>query len=212
VADVEPYKVMKTRLLNASHSAMGYLGYLAGYRTTAEAMGNPVFAEYVATLMSTDIAPLLPRIEGVDVDGYQRTLLERFANPDICDELTRLCGRGSIKMPAYLLPSVVAARKAGGPVSLLTVAIAAWFCYLAGQDLDGRPIEITDVRKADLQRLVRGAGDDPRRLLQDRSIFGALADDREFAALLEETVRDLREFGPFGAIVGSLAADLLDVA
>jgi mannitol 2-dehydrogenase len=36
VSDVEPYELMKLRLLNASHQALCYLGYLAGYRYAHE--------------------------------------------------------------------------------------------------------------------------------------------------------------------------------
>ena len=36
VEDVEPYELMKLRLLNASHQALCYFGYLAGYRLVHE--------------------------------------------------------------------------------------------------------------------------------------------------------------------------------
>ena len=36
VPDVEPYELMKLRLLNASHQALCYFGYLAGYRLVHE--------------------------------------------------------------------------------------------------------------------------------------------------------------------------------
>jgi mannitol-1-phosphate/altronate dehydrogenase len=42
VGEVHPYETMKLRLLNASHSAMGYLGYVAGYRTADAVMADPV--------------------------------------------------------------------------------------------------------------------------------------------------------------------------
>ena len=35
-ADIAPYEAMKLRLLNASHSVMAYLGYLAGHETIAD--------------------------------------------------------------------------------------------------------------------------------------------------------------------------------
>ena len=38
VQDVTPFEHMKLRLLNASHSALAYLGYLAGHETTANAI------------------------------------------------------------------------------------------------------------------------------------------------------------------------------
>ncbi|GMA25390.1 hypothetical protein GCM10025864_31490 [Luteimicrobium album] len=41
VDDVEPYELMKLRLLNASHQALCYLGYLAGYRLAHDAAQDP---------------------------------------------------------------------------------------------------------------------------------------------------------------------------
>jgi len=211
VADVEPYKVVKTRLLNASHSALGYLGYLAGYRTSDEAMANPVIADYLAAMMADEVAPLLPTLPDVDLAAYQRTLLERFANPRIADGLDRLCGRGSTKMPSYLLPSLVEGRDRQRPAPLLALAVAAWFCYLGGEDLDGRPIEVRDARREQLQGLVAG-GDDPRPLLGERSIFGALGDDTDLAISVEEAIDDMRRLGPVAAACDRLALDLPEAA
>ncbi len=208
VDDVAPYKLMKTRLLNAGHSALGYLGCLAGHRTTSEAMADPVLADYLTSLLREDIAPLLPAVPGIDVDAYQRILLERFANPWIGDGLSRLCSRGSVKMPAYLLPSLVDARRQGRSAMLLTLAVAGWFCYLRGQDLDGVPIDITDARKDVLHPLALAGGNDPRPLLGERSIFGELGDDPEFVTVLEWALRDLQVHGLVSTIRDHLCAGL----
>jgi fructuronate reductase/mannitol 2-dehydrogenase len=210
VDDVSPYKLMKTRLLNASHSALGYLGYLVGhYTTSSEAMANPVIADYLAALMREEITALLPDVPGVDLPAYQRTLLERFANPRISDQLTRLCGRGSTKMPAYLLPSLTGAMAAGRPTALLTLAVAGWCRYLQGRDRAGNPIEIKDARKDVLQSLVIGAGGDPRPLLGLRDIFGHLGDDPEFVRNLQTAIRDLDDYGPAATIAEYLSNELL---
>ena len=37
VEDVEPFELMKLRMLNGSHSTLAYLGYLAGYQYVSEA-------------------------------------------------------------------------------------------------------------------------------------------------------------------------------
>ncbi len=208
VSNVAPYKLLKNRLLNASHSAIGYLGYLAGYRTTSDAMANPLFFDYITALMGENIAPLLPKVPDVDVDAYQRSVLERFANPCISDELSRLCGRGSVKMPAYLLPSLVHARRQRRPSMLLTLAVAAWFCYLGGHDLDGTPMEVNDPYRDVLQPLAMAAGNDPRPLLGERSIFGELGEDAEFATILENMVNDLRAYGPLATVGERLGASL----
>jgi mannitol 2-dehydrogenase len=213
VDDVTPYQLMKTRLLNAGHSALGYLGFLAGeYETTSQAMANPVIADYLAALMRQEIAGLLPDVPGVDLAAYQRTLLERFANPRISDQLSRLCGRGSTKMPAYLLPSLTEARRRGRPTALLTLAVAGWCRYLQGVDRKGARIDIRDARIHVLQPLAAGAAGDPRPLLGQRSIFGMLGDDPDFVRALEWAIRDIDEYGPAAAIADHLAAELLDVA
>jgi mannitol 2-dehydrogenase len=212
VDDVGPYQLMKTRLLNAGHSALGYLGFLTGCDTTSDAMANPVIADYLAALMRQEIAGLLPEVPGIDLDAYQRTLLERFANPRINDQLSRLCGRGSTKMPAYLLPSLTEARRLGRPTTLLTLAVAGWCRYLRGVDRNGAPIDIRDARGDVLQALAAQAAPDPRPLLRLTTIFGVLGEDPDFVRRLEEAIRDIDEYGPPAAIAGQLATELLDAA
>jgi mannitol 2-dehydrogenase len=186
------------------------VGYLVGdYRTTSEAMANPLIADYLAVLMREEIGALLPDVPGIDLNAYQRTLLDRFANPRMSDQLSRLCGRGSTKMPAYLLPSLVAARAEGRPTGLLTLAVAGWCRYLKGYDLSGKRIDIKDAHKDVLQSLAVERGADPRPLLRERAIFGGLGDDPEFVRALEWAIRDIEEYGPTATIAHYLATELL---
>src|SRR5206468_9881159 len=54
VADVEPYELMKLRLLNASHQAMCYLAYLSGYRLVHHAAQDPLFRAFLLGYMDAD--------------------------------------------------------------------------------------------------------------------------------------------------------------
>jgi mannitol-1-phosphate/altronate dehydrogenase len=196
VPDVARYELMKTRLLNAGHCALGYLGSLAGHRTIDALMAETVFAQYVTELMDVEVTPLLPPPDGIDLDDYKRALLKRFANPAIADQLSRLCRRGSTKMPHHLLPSLRQAIAEGRPHGLLTLAVAAWFCYLRGVDSQGRPVVVDDPRAERLQELVRaGGGTDPRPLLSERSIFGNLGDEESFVRELEHSIDQLQRNG-----------------
>lgn len=182
VDDVAPYELTKKRLLNASHCALGYLGYLAGYRTTAEVMADPTFVDFISALVD-EVTPLLPQAPGLDLGEYKASLLERLANPQIADQLARLCRRGSTKMSSYLLPSIREAIESGRPHAMMTLAVAGWFRYLQGQDYAGDRIEVEGPRQ-DLIPLARQDGADPRGLLDVREIFDGLADMPSF-------VRDL---------------------
>jgi mannitol-1-phosphate/altronate dehydrogenase len=204
VADVARYELMKTRLLNASHCALGYLGSLAGHSSIDQLMAEPLFAEYVARLMDDEVTPLLPPPDGIDLADYKRTLLKRFANPAIADQLFRLCRRGSTKMPHHLLPSLRQALDEGRPHRLLTVAVAAWCRYLRGTDVDGRPLAIDDPHAERLQELARAGGTDPRLLLGERSIFGDLAENGAFVAELTDTLEQLERSGVRATLTAAL--------
>jgi len=197
VPDIAGYELVKTRLLNAAHSALGYLGSLAGHRSIDRVMADPLLAAYVQRLMDDEVTPLLVAPEGVDLARYKRTLLRRFANPAIADQLSRLCRRGSTKMPHHLLPSLHQARAEGRPHALLTFAVAAWFLHLRGVAPEIGRVPVEDARAEELQALARAGGVDPQPLLAERSIFGDLGDHPRFvrdlalamAALEHEGVR-----------------------
>lgn len=194
VDDTQAYELMKKRMLNGSHCALGYLGVLAGHRTTADVMADPALRAYVTQLMETEVMPLLPAVPGVDLDAYKVTLLERLRNPKMGDELQRLCRRGSTKVPSYLLPSLHEAVARRRPHALLTLAVAGWLRYLRGTDCTGAAIEVEDARRDELAPLV--AGVDPRAILGDRSIFAELGENDAFAKCLERTTRRLDALGP----------------
>ena len=51
VEDVEPYELMKLRLLNAGHQGLAYLGHLAGYRLAHDAAQDPLFQQFLLGYM-----------------------------------------------------------------------------------------------------------------------------------------------------------------
>ena len=142
--DVAPYEKMKIRLLNASHSAMGYLGYLCGYRFIFEIAQAPEFVSYIKTLMDREVTPLIGSVPGVNLDDYKQSLMQRFANETIKDQALRICMDGSLKMPRFILPSISEQLEKGGPIRNLTLCVASWIRFLAAEDEDGKAIPIDD--------------------------------------------------------------------
>jgi mannitol 2-dehydrogenase len=205
VDDVAAYKLVKSRLLNGSHCALGYLGMLAGYERTHEAMGDPTIYSYIDQLMREEITPLLPTVPGLDLAQYRLTLLQRLKNPRISDQLSRLAARGSTKMPAYLLPSLVEAREQRRPHALLTMAVAAWLRYLRGYDCKGHTLTVLDPRAEQLTALAKVAQRDPKPLLGRRELFGELGQYTDFVGCLRDLSRDLDRLGVQGALRRSLS-------
>ena len=206
VPDVHPYETMKLRLLNASHQAMAYLGYLAGYRYADEVMGDIDFRTLIARFMDAEVTELLPPVPGIDLTEYKRTLLDRFANPKIKDTLARLATDGSDRMPKFVVPSLVEALEQGRPHRLLTLVVAAFMRYLRGIDEQGQPITLNDARAGELQPLAQASRTDPRPLLAVRRVFGDLVDQEAWIAEANQAIRELDEQGARAAVRAALAA------
>ena len=199
-SDVQPYERMKLRLLNAGHSALGYLGWLAGFRTIDRVASDPQFQAFLSRLWNDEVTPLLPPVPGINLDDYKTTLLARFANPRIGDQVARICLDGSAKMPKFLLPSVHEQLARGYVPRLLTLAVAGWFRYLSGTDEQGQAIKIEDPMAATLQERALAGGTDPRPLLSLHGLFGDLGQDAPFVTELEAALGRLYSDGVRAAL------------
>ena len=191
VPDVTPYETMKIRLLNGSHSAMGYLGYLAGFEFIHDVMADDVFVRFISALMDREVTPLLPPVPGVDLGDYKSTLVRRFANPAIGDQVARICLGGSAKVPKFLIPSLREALAQGRPARLLSLAVAGWLRYLSGTDEAGKTIKIEDDRADELQARAREGGADPRPLLALSDLFGDLGESPQAVSEIGGALRRL---------------------
>ncbi len=193
--DVTPYEKMKIRLLNATHSAMGYLGYLCGYRYIYEIAQAPEFIPYLKDLMDIEVTPLVGHIPGVDLTEYKASLMERFANETIKDQALRICMDGSAKLPKFILPSIAEQLKLGGPTRRLTLCVASWIRFLDGKDEQGNEIPINDPQAERLTSIVKKHKEDPKPLLELTDIFGDLGKSEKFVQELEILLKSLYEKG-----------------
>lgn len=181
VEDVEPYELMKLRLLNASHQALCYPGYLAGYRYAHEVCADPVFVAYLHRYMDREATPTLHPVPGIDLAAYKSLLIERFANPAVRDTLARLCAESSDRIPTWLVPVIHDNLAAGRPVELSAAIVASWARYAEGVDEQGEPIAVVDQRRDRVAAAAaRQQAGDPLAFVRDRDLFGELAEQPAF--------------------------------
>jgi mannitol 2-dehydrogenase len=195
VDDVQAYELMKLRLLNAGHQALGYLGYLAGHRYTDEVCDDPVFARFLLDYMEREATPTLAPVSGVDLPGYRRTLLERFRNPYVRDPLARLCSESSDRIATFLLPVIREQRAAGRDISRSALVVAAWARYAEGVDERGEPIQVVDRLLEPVMVAAARSRQDPAAFLREVGVFGDLAGDPVFVAAFTAHLTSLRARG-----------------
>ena len=197
---VEPYELMKLRLLNGSHQALAYFGYLAGYRLVHEAAQDPLFQAFLLGYMDKEATPTLAPVPGVDLDGYKYTLIERFSNPQVRDTIARLCAESSDRIPKWLLPVVREQLANGGEIRRSAAVVASWARYAEGIDEAGQPIEVVDRLRDSLMRAARRQREDPDAFIENRGIFGDLADNKSFVTAYRSALDSLHQRGARGTL------------
>ncbi len=203
VADVEPYELMKLRLLNASHQAMSYLGILSGAEYVHEVCTDPLFVAFLRGYMHREAIPTLRPVPGIDLEEYCDQLIARFGSEAIRDTLARQVVDGSARLPKFLLPVVREHLAAGGPIDHAALVLAGWSIFLEGRTEAGEPTPAVDSRLDDLRAIV---AEDPAALLDYAPVFGDLGTNERLRAAYVSARASLAERGARGAIQAVLDA------
>ena len=186
--DPRPWETLKLRTLNGVHSAIAYLGALAGRETIDDALTLPGMAGVMRRLIAEDIAPSLTPPPGVDRIEYGEEVLHRFANPAIGYRTVQVARDGSQKLPQRVLHTILDRRAAGATPRWAIMVVAGWMRFAVGADDAGRPLPLDDPLAARIRARLAAAPDNPAGVVD--ALLGL---DTVFAPELagDDTVRDL---------------------
>ena len=226
--DVAPYEKVKLRMLNGAHSALAYLGGLAGYEFIADTLADDVLAACAHRLMTEDAVPTLQPPAGMDLGDYAEQVLLRFGNRALRHRCAQVAMDGSQKLPQRLLGTVTDRLAAGEAPVWAALAVAAWMRHVWAERTDeGRPFPVNDPLAGLLRaRLAEagvtgeagvmgeaGAGQGTEQagrvaaaLLGIREVFGDLAESAAFRELLTEHLTRLTRDGALRTAAALLRA------
>jgi len=177
---------------------MAYLSALAGITYVHEAMAIPVIRRFLEELLHREAMPTLAEIPGHPRQDYAASVLERFANSGVRDQIARLCLDGSAKFPTFLIPTIERQLEAEGPVDRAATALAGWARYLAVVDPSRQSFDAS----ADVAR--RHAADalsEPTAFLSFEAVFPeTIRNPERFRAAFAESYRRVAEEGPIAAM------------
>ena len=168
VHDVEPYELMKLRMLNGSHSLIAYLGQVGDYRYVRDAMANEAFSQLVAQHMKNAAATMAP-LAGIDFSDYGGELVERFRNPEIAHETRQIAMDGTEKLPQRIFSPACDLPQESKMLGTFALCFAAWMAVM--------------------RQRVNTAQDGAVELLNDpraNEIMEALADHQDATAIYEK--------------------------
>lgn len=199
--DVTAYENMKLSLLNASHTLLSYPSFLSGYRKVDDAMHDERITKFVRTFMDKDITPYVPAPGNTDLDLYKQTLIERFGNRSVSDQIARLCFDGISKFPVYVVPNLIKMLTDDADLTRVAYLIAAYRHYLKYKtDDNGDKFEIAEpwLTKED-ERLI---ADDDATAFLDLSAFGGagLKASEKFVNVYKDMVGVIKEKGAMSVL------------
>jgi mannitol 2-dehydrogenase len=195
---VHDWELYKLRMLNASHSCMAYLMALAGIVYVDEAVAIPVVQRYLDQFLATEAIPTLSEIPGHPPADYAATVLARFANTGVRDQIARLCLDGTAKFPSFLIPTVEMEIELDGPISCAALALAGWARYLGTVPAALRASDSRGERAAELAELSIA---EPLSFLELDEVFTpALRASERFRDAFVAGAATLARLGPLGAI------------
>ncbi|MCQ9635421.1 mannitol dehydrogenase family protein [Chryseobacterium sp. WG23] len=194
--DVSLFENMKLSLLNASHTLLSYPSFLMGYRKVDQAMENKDLVQFIRNFMDIDITPLVPVPKNTDLENYKDTLIERFANHSVSDQVSRLCSDGVSKFPVYIIPNLDKMKKEGKDLTRLAFLIASYRHYLKYKTDDhGDTFEVSEPWLTTSDDLLIDS-ENPLDFLELSAFKGVhLKDSGQFTNLYTRFVQDIKDSG-----------------
>jgi mannitol-1-phosphate/altronate dehydrogenase len=150
--------------------------------------------------MAVDAAPLVSAPSDVSLEDYRRTVIARFANPNVPDTVLRVAHDGAAKLPIFHRATAEGLLRLAKDVRREALLLAAFRAYIRGVDQKGASFDVNEphLREEDWP-LLRST--DPRDAL-NASPFSAwkLAESQEFVSAYTAAVQTLESNGVHAAI------------
>jgi mannitol 2-dehydrogenase len=161
-------------------------------------MAMPTTHAFLDELLRREAMPTLDEIPGHPREQYIASVLERFANPGVRDQIARLCIDGSAKFSSFLIPTIARQLELDGPIERAATALAAWARYLAVVD----PADQAFDSNADAaRRHAAAAVADASAFLEFDAVFPpALQASQRLRAQFSAAYRRIADDGPVAAM------------
>ena len=176
VEDVKFYENNKLKILNASHSALAYIGHLCGYTYVHEAIEDKNIYNFILNFLDQEVLPTLETKDDFNINEYKMKILERFKNTYIEDKLLRIAMDGSLKIPIRILDTY---NNSKGETKYIQFIIASWLFFLF-QIIEDNQNRLDDANKEYFYSVYKNNKDNFfEEIINNKNIFNLSVSKRE---------------------------------
>jgi mannitol 2-dehydrogenase len=161
-------------------------------------MAIPAIRTFLEEFLRSEAMPTVVEIPGHPREPYISSVIERFANPGMHDQIARLCVDGTAKFATFVMPTVVSQLETGGSVERAATALAGWARYLG---VVAPAAQAFDASGDAARRHGADALADPVAFLEFDAVFPPeVKTSSRFRAQFSEAYRRIAEHGPMAAV------------
>ena len=132
VADMQPYRTRKVRILNGAHTAMVPFSLMFGNETVKETVATTFTGRFINEAIFDEINETI-EMDKTELDLFAEDVLDRFRNPFIKHNLSSIALNSISKFKVRVLPSILAyITKFGKVPTNLTFAFACLLRFYKG--------------------------------------------------------------------------------
>jgi mannitol-1-phosphate/altronate dehydrogenase len=180
--EVKMWEQVKVRVLNAGHLTLAYPALLLGYREVAEATRDPQIPVLLERFLDKTVLPLLEAPRDLTLVDYKNTVLERFSNEAMHDQLTRIASDSASKVTVFLTTTLREVLARGANHHIPAFILAAWSRVLQGEDDDGKSFDVTESRLDENARRLLVSGDPREAMRIEALVASGAAEHTDFVA------------------------------
>jgi len=170
VDNVEFYESIKLKILNASHSALAYLGLLLGYRYVHEVIADKLCFNFINNYLDREVIPTIKQQDNFDLTQYKKNVLKRFRNHYLNHKLEQIGIDGSLKIPIRIIDTYKNKNKNTEYVYTYTI-IACWILFLKKNNINKFNYEVSDPICDYLFQIVNNEKNAIEKIIDLKNIF-----------------------------------------
>ena len=177
VDNVAFYENIKLKILNASHSALAYLGLLLGYTYVHEAIDDELCYNFINKYLDKEVIPTIQKEDKFDIPQYKQNILKRFRNHFLNHKLEQIGMDGSLKIPIRIIDTFKNRQK-HTEYSLTYIIIACWLLFLKKDNIQKYNYNVLDPMAENLIHIVNGEYNFVEKIIELQSIFNISEEDK----------------------------------
>jgi mannitol 2-dehydrogenase/sorbose reductase len=132
--DVAAFEAVKGRLSNAAHMLMCYPSLLMGHRFVHEGMQETTIVKLLENFWTLDTFPLVTPPANYSVHAFTASVVTRFSNPAIRDQLLRVAHDGAAKIMVFHAKTIRELIGSDKDLTREAFLLACFSRYLLGID------------------------------------------------------------------------------